>query len=95
VPEPARDDLRLAASELFAGAVEAGVGEDVTFTLAFDGDQVRLSTAGADGLAAGAPDDTGWGGRADLIRALFPAAVVDDDVWIDVATDGPPGPGGP
>jgi hypothetical protein len=90
VPQPARDDLRLAASELFAGAVEAGVGEDVTFTLTFDGEQVRLSTATTDGLANGA----GGGGRVGLIRALFPAAVVGNDVSIDVATDGPLGPRG-
>ena len=33
VPVPIRDDLRLAASELFSGAVEAGNAEVVTFEL--------------------------------------------------------------
>ena len=89
VPEAAREDLRLVASELFAAAVEGGEGEDVTFTVAFDGEQVRLSSPGTPGPAAGGPDDAPWVGRLDLIRALFPAAVVGDAVSIDVATDIP------
>jgi anti-sigma regulatory factor (Ser/Thr protein kinase) len=75
LPEPARDDLRLAASELFSGAVEAGKGDVVTFELSLDDAGLELRAQdvpiGADG-----PDLAGWTGRFELIRALFPDADV-------------------
>jgi hypothetical protein len=84
VPEAALDDLRLVASELFAGAVEAGAGDDVSFTLTSDGDRVSLQTA-ADALGSGGPSEVGgWGSRLDLIRALFPDADVTDSVRVSV-----------
>ena len=42
LPEPIRDDLRLAASELFSGAVEAGAGDLVTFELTEDDGGIEL-----------------------------------------------------
>jgi hypothetical protein len=88
VPEPARDDLRLVASELFAGAVEAGAGEDVTFTLTSDGDQVSLQASGVDTLPADGPSDPdGLAGRLELIRALFPDADVASPVRILVPVE--------
>lgn len=93
VPEAARDDLRLVASELFAGAVEAGAGEDVSFTLTSDGDRVDLRAAGVDPLGAEeTPDPGGWGQRLDLIRALFPDADVGESVRVTVPRGAAEGP---
>ena len=74
-PEPARDDLRLAASELFSGAVEAGNGDIVTFELSIDDAGLELR---AEDVPVGAegPYVAGWVGRFELIRALFPDADV-------------------
>lgn len=89
VAEALREDLRLAASELFAGAVEAGDGEDVSFTLTSDEDRVSLLAGGVDPLGAEeSPDPGGWGGRLDLIRALFPEADVGESVRISVPAEG-------
>lgn len=83
VSEPAREDLRLAASELFSGAVEAGEGDPVTFELASDDTQIELRADGV--LHDGAPpDDEGWTGRFDLIRALFPDAEIGETVRIRI-----------
>ena len=80
MPEPVRDDLRLVASELFSGAVEAGAADLVTFELSEDGTDVELR---ADDIPVEteAPDlegigegQSGWTGRFALIRALFPDA---------------------
>jgi hypothetical protein len=86
VPPTARDDLRLAASELFAGAVEAGRDRSIAFELSATEDGVELradevSTATEAGLE-------GWEGRFDLIRALFPDSEVGETVRIRVAADG-------
>jgi hypothetical protein len=86
LPEALRDDLRLAASELFAGAVETGGGEAVSFTIDREGDVVALD-AGLDPLAD-ASDPIVWRERLDLIRALFPEAEVDRSVRISVPADG-------
>jgi anti-sigma regulatory factor (Ser/Thr protein kinase) len=75
--EPIRDDLRLAASELFSGAVEAGKSDLVTFELSTDEGGLEL-------LAEDVPVEDqgdgveGWTGRFALIRALFPDADVSD-----------------
>jgi hypothetical protein len=88
VPEPARDDLRLVASELFAAAVEAGAGQDVTFTLTVDGDRVSLHATGVDPLGPdGSADPGGWSGRFELIQALFPDADVGRSVRISVRAE--------
>jgi hypothetical protein len=88
VPEGARNDLRLVASELFAGAVEAGAGQDVTFTLTAEGDRVSLHAAGVDPLGPdGSADPDGWAGRLELIQALFPDADVGRSVRISVPAD--------
>jgi hypothetical protein len=82
VDEPIRDDLRLAASELFSGWVEAGEDSAVVFSMTSGDGDVTLV---ADGLgAAPSADADGWGGRIDLIRALFPQADVGDEVRISV-----------
>jgi len=75
--EPVRDDLRLAASELFSGAVEAGNRELVRFQLSTDGDgmELRADDVTVDQESA---DLDGWTGRFALIRALFPDADVSD-----------------
>lgn len=91
VSDATRDDLRLAASELFSAAVEAGDGEDVSFTLTLDDRGVAfeahgLDAAGEDGSLGPAVRD----GRLDLVRALFPSVSVDGSVRIDVPVgDGP------
>jgi hypothetical protein len=77
LPEPVRDDLRLAASELFSGAVEAGDGGLVRFELSTDEGGIELR---ADDVAVeheGAAIE-GWTNRFALIRALFPDADVSD-----------------
>jgi hypothetical protein len=90
VPEPVRDDLRLAASELFSGAVESTTaGEDVAFTLTHDPGTVTLRASGVDAPGDDAADEGAWGGRLQLVRALFPATEVDDVIRIDVPLDAP------
>jgi hypothetical protein len=83
-----RDDLRLAASELFSAAVEAGDGEDVSFTLTLDDRGVAFE---AHGLGSpGSPGAAVRDGRLDLVRALFPSVSVDGSVRIDVPVDDGP-----
>jgi hypothetical protein len=79
---PVRDDLRLAASELFSSAVEAGRDQPIVFELTFTDDVVELCT---DDVPMTAPAGLeGWEGRFDLIRALFPDAEVGDTIRIRV-----------
>jgi hypothetical protein len=90
VSDATRDDLRLAASELFSAAVEAGDGEDVSFTLTLADRSVAfeahgLDAAGAEGSPAPVRD-----GRLDLVRALFPSVSVDGAVRIDVPLEDRP-----
>lgn len=84
VSEPVRDDLRLAASELFSGAVDAGKGHLVTFELSADDNEVELRAEDVHSDEARATDLEGWTGRYDLIRALFPEAEIGDAVRIRV-----------
>ena len=84
ISEPAREDLRLAASELFSGAVEAGEGDPVTFELASDDTQIELRADGVLPDDGAPPDDEGWTGRFDLIRALFPDAEIGETVRIRI-----------
>lgn len=85
VPETGRDDLRLAASELFAAAVEAGAGDEVAFTITREDDVVALDATGVDQLLAEDQQATGGaGGRLGLIRALFPEAEVGRSVRVSV-----------
>jgi hypothetical protein len=85
VPQAARDDLRLVASELFAGAVEAGAGHDVTFTLTSEGERVTLQAPEVDLGSAEPPG--GSAARLELIRALFPDADVGGTVRITVPAE--------
>jgi anti-sigma regulatory factor (Ser/Thr protein kinase) len=75
--EPVREDLRLAASELFSGAVEAGNTDLVRFELSTDegGMELRAEDVAVEHRSA---DLEGWTGRFELIRALFPDADVSD-----------------
>lgn len=92
VAETSLDDLRLVASELFAGAVEAGPGDDVSFTITSDDDRLTLRATGVDLVDPGtASDSSGWSGRVGLIRALFPDAEVGGPVSVSV----PVGPNQP
>jgi anti-sigma regulatory factor (Ser/Thr protein kinase) len=75
VPEAIRADLRLAASELFSGAVEAGREDLVTFELS-SGDEGLELKAEDTHVGEAEPDLAGWTGRFALIRALFPDAQV-------------------
>jgi hypothetical protein len=77
LPEPVRDDLRLAASELFSGAVEAGDGDLVNFELSTDEGGMELRAEDVAVKHEGATPK-GWTGRFALIRALFPDADVSD-----------------
>lgn len=85
IPEAVRDDLRLAASELFAGAVEAGNGDVVTFEVSFgeNGLELRVEDVRAREVAEPASLES-WTGPFDLIRALFPDAEIGDAVRIRV-----------
>jgi hypothetical protein len=80
VPESSRDDLRLAASELFTAAVESGSPDDVSLAIERDGDVVTMSA----GIDASADAGAGGGTRFDLVRALFPDAEVGRSVRISV-----------
>lgn len=82
--ESVRDDLRLAASELFAGAVEAGGEDPVDLTFSSDDGSVTLQAQGHGSLVAGSSDGAPWGDRFSLIRTLFPQAEVGDAVTITV-----------
>ena len=84
VSEPARGDLRLAASELFSGAVEAGEGDPVTFELASDDTQIELRADGVLPHEGAQADHDGSPGRFDLIRALFPDAEIGETVRIRI-----------
>lgn len=86
IPEPVRNDLRLAASELFAGAVDAGDGDLVTFEVSSEetGLELRAEEVRPPGAAEQVDLGEGWTGRFDLIRALFPDAEIGDTVRIRV-----------
>ena len=84
VSEPARGDLRLAASELFSGAVEAGKGDLVTFELDADNTRIELRAEGVLPDEGAQPDSDGWTGRFELIRALFPESELGDTVRIRI-----------
>ena len=78
VPEPIRDDLRLAASELFSGAVEAEKGDLVTFELSSGDSGLELRAEDVLIDQAEDVDLASWTGRFGLIRALFPDAEIGD-----------------
>ena len=83
--EAVRNDLRLAASELFSEAVEAAQEDPVTFEVSSGGTGLELR---AEGIRAPDVADTvapeGWTGRFELIRTLFPDAEVGETVRIRV-----------
>jgi anti-sigma regulatory factor (Ser/Thr protein kinase) len=78
VPVSTRDDLRLAASELFSGAVEAGSAEVVTFELSNDDEGLELRAEDVHLDEEDPSDPAGWTGRVRLIKALFPDAEVSE-----------------
>lgn len=84
IPEPVRDDLRLAASELFSGAVEAGDNDEVTFDLSATDTSFELRAEEVHAVAQGRPMPESWTARFDLIRALFPDAQIGDTVLIRI-----------
>jgi hypothetical protein len=84
VPDAVRDDLRLAASELFSGAVEAGDGDLVTFELSSGDAELELRAEDVQPHEAAPADLEGWTGRFDLVRALFPEAEIGETVLIRV-----------
>lgn len=84
VPEPAREDLRLAASDLFSGAVEAGGGNLVTFELSSDDAEIELRAESITPPGKGMTDPESSIGRFDLVRALFPDAEIGETVRIRV-----------
>ena len=86
MPEPAREDLRLAASDLFSAAVEAGGGDLVSFELSSEGDEVELRAEEVMRTAAGSADADDPAGRFDLVRALFPDAEIGGTVRIRLAS---------
>lgn len=79
--EQSRDDLRLAASELFSVAVEAGTGS-VTFELSSAETGLELRAEDVN-LGRDGGGREGWSG-VELIRALFPDAEVGDTVRIRI-----------
>ena len=84
VSEPVRGDLRLAASELFSGAVEAGDGDLVTFELSSEDAELELRAEDVRPYEAAPADLKDRTGRFDLVRALFPDAEIGETVRIRV-----------
>jgi hypothetical protein len=85
IPEAVRNDLRLAASELFSGAVEAGNGDHVTFEVSSETAGLELRAEGVHVPVVSDPlGPDGWTGRFELIRALFPDAEIGETVRIRV-----------
>jgi len=74
VPVPVLDDLRLAASELFSGEVEAGNAGVVTFELSNDEAGLELRAEDVHLSDQNPSDPAAWTGRHRLITALFPDA---------------------
>jgi hypothetical protein len=82
---PVRNDLRLAASELFSEAVEAGQEDPVTFEVSSGPTGLELRAEGVRAPDVGATVVLeGWTGRFELIRALFPDADIGETVRIRV-----------
>jgi hypothetical protein len=84
VDEQTRDDLRLAASELFSNAVEGGGVGAVGFVLSSTDGEVTMRADGIEPRVEGAPERASWDDRSGLLRALFPQAEVGEDVRITV-----------
>ncbi len=84
LPEQIRDDLRIAASELFSDAVEAGGDGPVGFVLSADDTEVSLRTDGVDPRPGGSTGEAAWDDRFGLVRTLFPQAEVGGAVRIRV-----------
>lgn len=84
VPEAAREDLRLAASDLFSGAVEVGGGDLVTFELSSEDDEIELRAEDVTPPTEGVTALESSMGRFDLVRALFPEAEIGETVRIRV-----------
>ena len=84
VPEAVREDLRLAASELFSVAVGAGPGDLMTFELSSENAELELRADTVHADEEQSDDVGGWAGRFDLVRALFPDAEIGDTVRIRV-----------
>jgi hypothetical protein len=78
IPVPVGDDLLLAASELFSGAVEAGNAEVVTFELSNGDEGLELRAEDVHLNEEDPSDLAGWTGRFRLIKALFPDAEVSE-----------------
>lgn len=78
------DDLKLALSELLAGAIEAGATE-VAFRVDVDRQEVSAQGAGVTGLGGAAEDDerrVARTSRAALLSALFPGMRTEGDIVI-------------
>ncbi len=85
VSDPVREDLRLAASELFSGAVDAGDGDLVTFELSSEDTGLVLRAEDVQQHQGGRPAGLESGtGRFDLVLALFPDAEIGETVRIRV-----------
>lgn len=78
IPVAISDDLRLAASELFSGAVESGNAEVVTFELSNGDAGLELRAEDVHLNEEDPSDPAGWTGRVRLIKALFPDAEVSE-----------------
>ena len=78
IPVPVREDLRLAASELFSDAVESGNAEIVTFELSNDDSGLELRAEDVHLVEEDPSDPAGWTGRFRLITALFPDAEISE-----------------
>jgi hypothetical protein len=93
VAEDVTEDLRLAASELFAHAVQGSAGE-VSFTMNGEDGRVDLDMSGAPPLSE-APGDSpsddpeGWLAthRLTLLRAIAEVQAVGADVRVSVPSD--------
>lgn len=74
------DDLRLAASELVANAVETGADGPVALSLGRSDGSLRLRATGAGPIADGEPVS-----RRRLLESLFDGATFGPDGTVDVA----------
>jgi anti-sigma regulatory factor (Ser/Thr protein kinase) len=66
LPDGTVEDLRLAASELVANAVDSGAPGPITFTLIPDGSEIYLEASGVGGLTDEPPIS-----RRALLEGLF------------------------
>jgi Histidine kinase-like ATPase domain len=89
LPDGTVEDLRLAASELVANAVESRAPGPVRFALVPDGSEVSLEVSGVGALSDQPPIS-----RRALLEGLFDAAHLAQDPTVRIRVPAAPDPSG-